>query len=57
MCLAVMMNWSQAEIQIKRLNKGVKLTLGTVPGAEEGREREGESVVPGPMLLTEACLY
>ncbi len=42
MCLAVMMNWSQAEIQIKRLNKGVKLTLGTVPGAEEGREREGE---------------
>ncbi len=25
MCLAVMMNWSQAGIQIKRLNKGVSM--------------------------------
>ncbi len=36
---------------------GGKLTLGTVPGAEEGREREGEWWAPGPTLLTEACLY
>ncbi len=25
MCLAVMMNWSQAGIQIKRFNKGVSM--------------------------------
>ncbi len=25
MCLAVMMNWSQAEIQIKRLNRGFSM--------------------------------
>ncbi len=25
MCLAVMMNWSQAEIQVKRLNRGVSM--------------------------------
>ncbi len=25
MCLAFMMNWSQAGIQIKRLNKGVSM--------------------------------
>ncbi len=28
MCLAVMMNWSQAEIQIKRLNRGFSMVNG-----------------------------
>ncbi len=38
---------------------GGKFALGTVPGAEEEKKKKkgGSGVVPGPTLLTEACLY